>query len=74
MQAKALRSAVDSGFDVPPEAIQSAIRCVREFYVTRGGRGLPESEQQKMNGQFTYSKGGGGGTIRTTVGALCRGG
>ena len=72
MQAKALRSAVDSGFDVPPESIQSAIRCVREFYVTRGGRGLPESEQQKMNGQFTYSKGGGGGTIAmAAAGVVC---
>lgn len=72
MQAKALRSAVDSGFDVPPEAIHSAIRCVREFYVTRGGRGLPESEQQKMNGQFTYSKGGGGGTIAmAAAGVVC---
>src|SRR6476469_4914086 len=63
MQAKALRSAVDSGFDVSPEVIQLAIRSVREYYITRGGRGLPESEQQKMPGQFTYSKGGGGGTI-----------
>jgi hypothetical protein len=72
MQAKALRSAVDSGFDVSPEVIQLAIRSVREYYITRGGRGLPESEQQKMPGQFTYSKGGGGGTIAmAAAGVVC---
>jgi hypothetical protein len=72
MQAKALRSAVDSGLDVPPEVIQLAIRNVREYYTTRGGRGLPESELQKMPGQFTYSKGGGGGTIAmAAAGVVC---
>src|SRR4029079_11431380 len=48
MQAKALRSAVDSGLEVPPEVIDMAIRSVREHYAPKGGRNLPESEQQKL--------------------------
>jgi hypothetical protein len=72
MQAKALRSAVDSGLEVPPEVIELAIRSVRDHYATRGGRGLPDSEQQKLPGQFTYSKGGGGGTIAmAAAGVVC---
>jgi hypothetical protein len=72
MQAKALRSAVDSGLEVPPEVIDLAIRSVRDHYSTRGGRGLPEAEQQKLPGQFTYSKGGGGGTIAmAAAGVVC---
>lgn len=72
MQAKALRSAMDTGFDVSPDVIQLAIRSVREHYSTRGGRGLPEAEQQKLPGQFTYSKGGGGGTIAmAAAGVVC---
>ena len=34
MQAKALRSAVDSGLEVPPEVIDLAIRSVRDHYAT----------------------------------------
>lgn len=72
MQAKALRSAVDSGLEVPPEVTDSAIRSVREHYACKNGRGLPESEQQKLPGQFTYSKGGGGGTIAmAAAGVVC---
>jgi hypothetical protein len=72
MQAKALRSAVDSGLEVPPEVIDLAIRSVREHYAPQGGRNLPESEQQKHPGQFTYSKGGGGGTIAmAAAGVVC---
>src|SRR5262245_34090222 len=72
MQAKALRSAVDSGLEVPPAVIELAIQSVRDHYATRGGRGLPESEQQKLPGQFTYSKGGGGGTIAmAAAGVVC---
>jgi hypothetical protein len=72
MQAKALRSAVDSGLEVPPEVIQFAIRSVRDHYSSRGGRGLTEAEQRKLPGQFTYSKGGGGGTIAmAAAGVVC---
>jgi hypothetical protein len=73
MQAKALRSAVDSGLEVPPEVIDSAIKSVREHYCPRDGRrDLPESEQQRVPGQFTYGKGGGGGTIAmAAAGVVC---
>jgi hypothetical protein len=72
MQAKALRSAVDSGLDVPPEVIALAIRSVREHYSCRGGRSLSEEEQKRLPGQFTYSKGGGGGTIAmAAAGVVC---
>jgi hypothetical protein len=72
MQAKALRSAVDSGLEVPPEVTDLAIKSVREHYACKNGRGLPESEQMKLPGQFTYSKGGGGGTIAMAAcGVVC---
>jgi hypothetical protein len=73
MQAKALRSAVDSGLDVPPEVVDLAIKSVREHYCPRDGRrDLPESEQRKMPGQFTYAKGGGGGTVAmAAAGVVC---
>ena len=73
MQAKALRSAVDSGLEVPPEVIALAINSVREHYSPQHGRrDLPEAEQQKVPGQFTYGKGGGGGTIAmAAAGVVC---
>jgi hypothetical protein len=72
MQAKALRSAVDSGLEVPPEVIELAIRSVREHYAPQGDRNAPESEQQKKPGQFTYGKGGGGGTTAmAAAGVVC---
>jgi hypothetical protein len=73
MQAKALRSAVDSGLQVPPEVIALAIRCVREHYCPARVRPqAPEAEQRADEGQFTYSKGGGGGTIAmAAAGVVC---
>src|SRR5436853_353941 len=54
MQAKALRSAVDSGLEVPPEVIELAIKSVREHYAWKGDQRLSEAEQKKLPGQFTY--------------------
>jgi hypothetical protein len=72
MQAKALRSAVDSGLEVPPEVIDLAIKSVREHYSPQGNRNLPEAELQRLPGQFTYGKGGGGGTIAmAAAGVVC---
>lgn len=73
MQAKALRSAVDSGLEVPPEVIHLAIRSVREHYAPANGKhSAAEAEQQQGPGQFTYSKGGGGGTIAmAAAGVVC---
>ncbi len=73
MQAKALRSAMDSGLEVPPEVIDLAIASVREHYCPRhGNRSAPDSDQRKVPGQFTYGKGGGGGTIAmAAAGVVC---
>ena len=73
MQAKALRSAVDSGLEVPNEVIDLAIRSVRGHYAPQNGRrDAPESDQIQLPGQFTYTKGGGGGTIAmAAAGVVC---
>jgi hypothetical protein len=72
MQAKALRSAVDSGLEVPPEVIDLAIRSVREHYAPNGDRNASEAQQKEMPGQFTYSRGGGGGTTAmAAAGVVC---
>lgn len=72
MQAKALRSAMDSGLEVPPEVVDLAIRSVREHYTPSGRRDAPESEQMNVPGQFTYTKGGGNGTpAMAAAGVVC---
>ncbi len=73
MQAKALRSAVDSGLEVPPEVIELAIKSVREHYTpASGGRNASEADQRKSAGQFTYTKGGGRGTVAmAAAGVVC---
>ncbi|MFI4874539.1 MAG: squalene--hopene cyclase [Blastopirellula sp. JB062] len=73
MQAKALRSAVDSGLEVPPEVIQMAIASVREHYEPEGiSRNAPETEQMKRAGQFTYSRNGGkSSTAMAAAGVVC---
>ncbi|MGQ9606140.1 MAG: squalene--hopene cyclase [Thermogutta sp.] len=73
MQALALRSAVDSGLDVPPGVIHAAIRSVREHY-TPGNcpRDAPEEEQKRHHGQFTYARGGGNpSTAMAAAGVVC---
>lgn len=73
MQAKALRSAVDSGLEVPPEVIDMAIRSVREHYTPRGcSRSADEEEQKKHPGQFTYDRGGGNDSVAmAAAGVVC---
>ncbi len=73
MQAKALRSAVDSGLEIPPAMIQAAIQSVREHYGPRGcPRNAPEERQKDLPGQFTYTKSGGGGTLAmAAAGTVC---
>ncbi len=54
MQAKALRSAVDSGFEVRNDVIRLAIRSVREHYrAENNARGFDERAKDGP-GQFTY--------------------
>jgi hypothetical protein len=72
MQAKALRSALDSGLEVPKEVIDAAITSVRQHYSPEGDQNAPESEQMKRPGQFTYSRGGGGKTVAmAAAGVVC---
>lgn len=72
MQAKALRSAVDSGLEVSPEVIKMAIRDVREHFSSRGGPQANEADQQREPGQFTYMKGGGGASpAMAAAGVVC---
>ncbi len=73
MQAKALRSAVDSGFEIRPSVIERAIRDVREHYLAKGcSREASEEEQQKHPGRFTYSKGGGDESLAmAAAGVVC---
>jgi hypothetical protein len=73
MQAKALRSAVDSGLEVSPEVIEAAIRSVRQHYLPKDcPYNADESEQRKHPGQFTYSRGGGTGSIAmAAAGVVC---
>lgn len=73
MQAKALRSAMDSGLEVPPGVVDLAIRSVREHYSPSSGRrDAPEAEQMRVPGQFTYTKGAGKGTTAmAAAGVVC---
>ncbi len=73
IQAKALRSAVDSGFEVRPAVIERAIRDVREHYQPQGcPREASEEEQQKHPGRFCYAKGGYAPTLAmTAAGVVC---
>ena len=73
MQAKALRSAVDSGLEIPPEVVKLAIQSVREHYTPEGvSRTASEAEQRKRGGSFTYGKGGGRGSIAmAAAGVVC---
>jgi len=73
MQAKALRSAVDSGLQVPPEVIEMAIRSVRQHHCPQDGRrDAPEADQRRQPGQFTYTRWGGGGTVAmAAAGVVC---
>lgn len=54
MQAKALRSAVDSGFEVRSDVIKLAIQCVRDHYKAENGARGMEEKAKEGPGQFTY--------------------
>jgi len=72
MQAKALRSAVDSGFEVSPEVIKLALGSVRRHYRSKSGRRGVEDERRAMlePGQFTYD--GRRGTLAmAAAGVVC---
>ncbi len=71
MQAKALRSAVDSGLEVRSDVIQLAIQSVRQKYrATNGARNLDDPRIQEGPGQFTYD-GHNGTTAMAAAGVVC---
>ena len=47
MQAKAIRSAVDSGLEVPPDVVRLAIRSVREHYKPENGVRDPDDPRHR---------------------------
>jgi hypothetical protein len=73
MQAKALRSAVDSGLEIPGEVIDRAIARVRlHYHPKHGKRNVPDNEMQQGPGQFTYAVGGGNATVAmAAAGVIC---
>jgi len=71
MQAKALRSAVDSGLEVRSDVIQLAIQSVRQKYrAANGARNLDDPRIQEGPGQFTYD-GHNGTTAMAAAGVVC---
>jgi hypothetical protein len=71
MQAKALRSAVDSGLEVSPEVINLAIKSVREHYRAASGKqNFDDPAVQAEPGQFTYD-GQRGSLAMTACGVVC---
>ncbi|WP_233207350.1 MULTISPECIES: squalene--hopene cyclase [Pirellulaceae] len=73
MQAKALRSAMDTGIEVAPEVVDLAISSVREHYSPEGvSRDASEAEQRKYPGQFTYTRHGGKASLAmAAAGVVC---
>ena len=71
MQAKALRSAVDSGLEVSPDVIKRAIQDVREHYSPRAGPRQGDAAREGP-GQFSYMKGGGNPSLAmAAAGVVC---
>jgi hypothetical protein len=71
MQAKALRSAVDSGLEVSPEVINLALKSVREHYRTASGKtNFEDPAVRSETGFFTYD-GHRGGLAMAACGVVC---
>ena len=72
MQAKALRSATDSGFEIPRATIEKAIERVRSMYLPKHGvRNQGEAKLREGPGQFTYSGNGGDTLAMAAAGVVC---
>lgn len=70
MQAKALRSAVDSGFEVRGDVIRLAIQSVREHYKAENNARGNDDQARMGPGQFTYD--GNRGTLAMAAcGVVC---
>jgi hypothetical protein len=73
MQAKALRGAMDIGFEIEPRTIKLAIKSVREHYKVTGRgrtRGGSAESVADMPGQFTYD-GNRATTAMAAAGVVC---
>lgn len=71
MQAKAIRSAADSGLAVPPGVVPLAIQSVREHYKAKNGtRDVNDPKIKQGEGQFTYD-GNRGTTAMAAAGVVC---
>jgi hypothetical protein len=72
MQAKALRSATDSGFEIPRATIEKAIGRVRSMYLPKHGvKNQGEAKMREGPGQFTYSGAGGATLAMAAAGVIC---
>lgn len=73
MQAKALRSAMDTGIEVAPEVVDMAINSVRQHYSPEGvARDAAEAEQRRHPGRFTYTRHGGQASLAmAAAGVVC---
>lgn len=76
MQAKALRGAMDSGFEIPERNTQRAIESVRHYYRHTGGpdgRGklYGDHPAAQRPGRFTYDGGQSGTTAMAAAGVVC---
>ena len=70
MQAKALRSAVDSGLEVRSDVVRLAIQSVREHYKAENGAAQLDDLARLGPGQFTYD--GNRGTVAMAAcGVVC---
>ena len=72
MQAKALRSATDSGFEVPRKTIEKSIERVQSMYLPKHKvRNQGEAKMREGPGQFTYSGNGGDTPAMAAAGVIC---
>jgi len=72
MQAKALRSATDSGFEIPRKTIEKAIAQVRSMYLPKHKvRNQGEAKMREGPGQFTYNGQRGDTPAMAAAGVVC---
>ncbi len=77
MQAKALRGAMDEGFDIPPHTVEMAIAAVRRYYWISGppdGKGAQYGSDPlaQSPGRFTYQGNQGNSTTAmAAAGVVC---
>jgi hypothetical protein len=74
MQAKALRSAMDIGLDIPADNVTRAISAVRSRYSPYGepdGRSFGSDPLSRRPGAFTYNGGQSASTAMAAAGAVC---